>query len=73
MQPECRPAAATHSRPVPSVAGPTSKVTSVLTLPGRTQGVEQSCILPVGFPFPGIMILKESIFGAVSVQTPGCI
>lgn len=29
VQPECRPAAGAHARPVPSVAGPTSKVTSL--------------------------------------------
>lgn len=33
---------------------------------------EQSPVLPVGFPFPGIRALKESVFGAVSTQTPGC-
>lgn len=77
MQPQL--VTGTHTR-LSHAAGPYSwtHLEGDLTLlsTGHTGGGEpgegsRACILPVGFPFPGIRAQKESVFGAVSVQTPG--
>lgn len=52
-------------------AGPTSELTSLCRRPGTRR--PHGRLPPAGFPLPGIMAPEESVFGAVSIQTWGCI
>lgn len=67
VQPECPwPLGLTHRPP-----GGWTHLEGDLIRPPREQS--RARFLPVGFPFPGVMALKGSIFGAVSIHTLGSI